>query len=477
MSGILSAMSASAGTLATLERELQVTENNVSNASTPGYADQISLVSALSFDTNVGSAGGVQFVGTQSLRNEASEHFVQQQNSGLGNAQAQANSLSALQPSFDITGNSGIDAAFTSFFNSFSALSQDPSSIPARQQVLTTAQNAASAFNDVASATSQASGAADQQIATTVSQINTIAGQLQQFNQQKIISPGADPNLDASVHSALQNLSNLVNFTSSFAQNGTVTVLVDGQTPLVIGGNVYPVTNGLAPSIANPTEPYGTPAQVIRNADGSDITNQITGGQLSGLLQVRNVTLAGIQGDTTQPGSLNQLAQTFATQVNSLLTSGQSASGPPAVAGVPLFQFDPNNADGAAASLSITSITAQQIATISPGPPFTANGIAQQISDLPTTTNPTQQVNGMTMTAYYASIASSFGQQLSNANSLQTQQTQSLAQAQSLLNQTSGVSLDQEAVNLTNFQQAYQATSKLVSVLSSLTETTINLIQ
>ena len=477
MSGILAAMNASAGTLNTLERELTVTENNVSNASTPGYAAQVSLVTALPFDTVDGPVGGVTFSGTQSLRNESSERFVQQQNSGLGSAQAQVDSLTSLQPSFDITGNSGLDAAFSSFYNSFSALSQDPNNISARQQVLTTAQNVATAFNEVASATAQASGDADQKIGSTVSQINTIASQLQQLNQEKLSNPSPDPNLDASVHSDLENLSNLVNFTSSFAQNGTVTVLVGGQTPLVLGGQSYPLQSGLAPAVSNPTEPSGSPSQMIQDSNGVNITSQVTGGQLAGQLQVRNVTLPGILGDTNQPGSLNQLAQAFATRVNSLLTSGQSSSGPPAVAGVALFHYTAGNDDGVAQSLGVAPITAQQIATINPGPPYSANGIAQQIANLPTSTNAADQVNGMSFTAFYGNIASNFGQQLSDATSTQTQMTQSLAQAQSLRSQASGVSLDQEAVYLTSFQRAYEATSKLVSVLSSLTETTINIIQ
>ena len=477
MSGILSAMSASAGTLAALERGLEVTQNNVSNAGTPGYAAQVSELNALPFDAVDGPAGGVQFAGTQSLRSESAESFVQLQNSALGNAQAQVNALTSLQPSFDITGSSGLDQALSNFFDSFSALSEDPNSDSARQQVLVSAQDVASAFNGVATATTQASGEADSQIQSTVSQINSLASQIQQINQQTMSNPQPDPNLDASLHADLENLSNLVNFTTSFQPNGTVTVLVGGQTPLVLGSQTYPLQSQIAATDPDASEPSGTPPQVVRDSNGTDITSQITGGQLSGLLQVRNVTLAGITGDTTQAGSLNELAQAFANRVNSLLMSGQSSAGPPAVGGVPLFQFTPGNDGTVAQTLTVTSISSQQIATINPGPPSSANGIAQQIGDLPDSTAAADQVNGVSFTAFYGQIATDFGQQLSDSTSAQNQSTQSLAQAQSLRSQVSGVSLDQEAVQLTQFQNAYEATSKMVTVLSSLTETTINLIQ
>ncbi len=465
-------MSASAGTLDAFSRELEVTQNNVSNASTPGYAAQVSLVTALPFDAVDGPVGGVTFSGTLSLRNEASERFVQQQNSDLGSAQSQVASLTALQPSFDISGSGGLDAALTAFFNSFSALSQDPNSTPARQQVLTTAQTVVTAFNDVASATAQASSDADHQIVSTVQKINTIASQLSQLNQQRSANPVPDPNLDASVHAALENLSNLTNFTSSFSSDGAVTVLVGGQTPLVIGTREYPLQSGLAPSTL--TGAGGNPGQEILDSTGAVITQQITGGQLSGLLQTRNESLAAIQGDNTQPGSLNQLAQAFATRVNSLLTGGQISSGPPPNPGLPLFQLPAGGT--VAQNLSLAPITPAEIATISAGPPIQENGVAQQIANLPTSTNSADQVSGMTFTSFYASIATTIGQEVSTATASQSQKTQALAQAQSLRGQTSGVSLDQEAVNLTGFQRAYEATSKLVTVLSSLTQTTINLI-
>jgi flagellar hook-associated protein 1 FlgK len=43
--------------------------------------------------------------------------------------------------------------------------------------------------------------------------------------------------------------------------------------------------------------------------------------------------------------------------------------------------------------------------------------------------------------------------------------------------QTSGVSLDEEATRLIQFQRGYQACAQLLSVLSSLTGTVINMLQ
>ena len=52
-----------------------------------------------------------------------------------------------------------------------------------------------------------------------------------------------------------------------------------------------------------------------------------------------------------------------------------------------------------------------------------------------------------------------------------------LTQAQAVREQTSGVSLDEEATRLIQFQRAYQASAQLLSVLDQLTGTVINLLQ
>jgi flagellar hook-associated protein 1 FlgK len=147
------------------------------------------------------------------------------------------------------------------------------------------------------------------------------------------------------------------------------------------------------------------------------------------------------------------------------------------VAGTALFQYNAADPTGVGGSLSVTAITPQQIASINPGPPYSANGIAQDIGNLGNSGAPADLIQGQTFTAFYGQIAAQFGQQLSNATTNQNQGSQAVAQAQSLRSQLSGVSLDEEAVQLTAFQASYEATSKLVSILSTLTQATINIIQ
>lgn len=111
MSNLLTSLLNSSNTLQAYGRVLEATQNNVSNASTPGYAKQRVDLEALAFDPAAGSMGGVRAGELVSSRNEFSESAVRQQSTALGYEQQSVSSLGNLESRFDITGNSGIPKA------------------------------------------------------------------------------------------------------------------------------------------------------------------------------------------------------------------------------------------------------------------------------------------------------------------------------------------------------------------------------
>ena len=68
------------------------------------------------------------------------------------------------------------------------------------------------------------------------------------------------------------------------------------------------------------------------------------------------------------------------------------------------------------------------------------------------------------------------GQQFSDAGSQSTEDQTTLTGAQAAQTATEGVSLDQEAVNISAYQRAWEASAKLVSVLDNLTLDAVNLV-
>ena len=470
-------MMTAAGALSAYSSVLDTVQNNVANASTPGYANQTQALEALPFEQSNGLMGGVLAGQVVSSRDEYAERAVQQQTTLLGQAQQDVSSLTATQSLFDVTGATGITSAFNNLFQAFSAWGQTPTSTVAQQNVLQQAASVAAAFNQAATGLTQVAANTGQQLQQTVGNINQLTTQLAGFNQQIMNGDHNDSGLDAQIHSTFEQLSQFVPITESQQSDGTYTVLLNGQSPLVMGNQAYDLSTGPAPNSPTSTYPQGPFHQSVLEADGTDITSKITGGQLGSLLHTANTVIPSYLGDENQPGQINTLAQQFASTVNSLLTGGYQSAGTTPVAGVPLFTYDTTDATNVAQSLRVDpSVTPSQLAAIELGPPQVSNGVALALSQLAEPTAAVGEINGTSFTQYYGNMAATIGTQLDTATGTQQTQQSAVAQAQNVRQQISGVSLDQEATVLVQFQRAYEASSKLITILDQLTEDTINIL-
>jgi flagellar hook-associated protein 1 FlgK len=213
----------------------------------------------------------------------------------------------------------------------------------------------------------------------------------------------------------------------------------------------------------------------IVNSSNQDVTMSAgAGGQLGGLLQVRNTTLPALIGGATQQGSLNKLAQGIADRVNALLASGQTSTGS---AGNPLFTYTAGSPTGVAGSLAVTDIAPSDLAAVEPGPPVVANGTASKLAGLQNPTNSSDMIGGVNYTDFYSIMVSDLGTQAGNASQAKDSQTDLLSQAENLRSQISGISLDQQATHLLQFQQAYAASSKLISVINQMTDDLMSILR
>jgi flagellar hook-associated protein 1 FlgK len=464
----------SANALRAFQQSLDIAQNNVSNASTAGYARQVATLNALPFQPQTGLTGGVQAGPPQSSRDEYLEQAVRYQTSSLGSFTAQSQSLSGIEPLFDVTGQTGIVAALNNMFQSFSAWSASPDSAAAQQGVLSAAQDLGISFQQAAATLSSVTANVSNNIDSTVSQINTLAAQVQAYNvQQSQLGGKVDTGLDAHLHDTLETLSGLAGITARFESDGSVTLLMGGQTPLVIGSRQYSISSAYFDA-GTPVNANAVPSAHILDSNGQDVTANVVGGTLGGLLTVRNTVLPALQGDSQQAGALNQIAKQVADRVNQLLGSGLDSSGN---AGAPLFTYDASSDADTAGSLAIDpNITAGTLAALDPGPPQVSNGIALTLSNLGNSTAPTDTINGKSILDFLNAQTQIIGQQVSDASSGETVAQQSVTQAQALRTQVSGVSLDAEAINVMELQRGYQAISKMISVLDGLTDTLINMV-
>ncbi len=463
MANLFGALGTVSDAMNVLEQAMGVVQNNVSNASTPGYVTQTLSLNAASFDPSQNLMGGVSAGNVTSARNNFAEASVWAANQQVGSATQQSASLQSLQSLFDVSGSSGIPATLSTLYSAFSAWSTNPSSSTAQQQVITAAQGVAQAFNTTSSGITAVRSQAQQQTQSTVTQINQLGAQIASINGEIRDGGQNDAGLQAQLYNNLEQLSNLTAITAQTASDGTVSVLMNGQVPLVMGQT----QTTLRETAVNASGSTGNaaPDQQILTSSGQDVTSQIQGGKLGGLLQITNTVIRSLVGDNGQQGSLNQLAQGIADRVNGLLTSGQTSSGAP---GTALFSYNASSSTAVAGTLSVSAgITGSQLAAINPGPPSVANGIANQLAQLQTSTNAADMVNGMNYTDAYSAIASNVGALASSASQAETTQSQLLTQAQSARSQASGVSLNDQAAALLQFQDGYQACAQAFSTINN----------
>ena len=463
MSSLFAAMGTASNALDVLENAIGVVQNNVTNASTPGYVTQTLQLTASPFDLANGLVGGVESGNVESARNTFAEKNVWAANQQVGMATQQSSNLQALQQIFDVSGTSGIPGALSSLYSAFSAWSNAPGSTTAQGQVITAAQGVAQAFNSASSSIGSIRTQAQQSTKSTVSNINALSAQIASINGEIRNGGSDDAGLNAQLYNNLEQLSNLVDISAEVQSDGTVSVLMGGQIPLVIGQT----QSELSAAATNPagSTSNASPDQQILTASGQDVTDRISSGQLGGLLNFTNNVLPSIVGNATQQGSLNQLAQAIADRVNGLLTTGQTSSG---AAGVPLFTYAAASPTTVAGTLSLSSgITASQLAAVEPGPPSVANGVADKLAQIQSSSDPADLLNGSSYTDFYSSVASNVGTLAANSSQTQTTQTQVLTQAQNARAQSSGVSLNDQAAALMQYQQAYQASAQALTTIKN----------
>jgi flagellar hook-associated protein 1 FlgK len=452
MGNLFTSLINSTGALRVYGRSFNVLQNNITNANTPGYVKQDQVLLSLPFDLSRGMAGGVVAGPMVNARSSFLEQSVRSQNELLGAAQQHANNLGVVEGQFDLTSSFGVSNALNGFFNGFSQLAVNPNDTVSRQGVIDLASQAASAFRQAATGLQDVSTNIDRQTRDTVAGINRLADQIAGINRVYRANAGAstDAGLDAQLNAALEELSGLTSYTLVRTADGAANVYVGGQTILVMGDRQYPISADLS-----------SPQTVIRDAAGTDVTDQVRGSRLGALVEEKNTTIPGYIND------LNAVAVAFADNVNATLAQGVDRNGSPPPYG--LFAYNPN---APAATLDINPLVPDQIAAALAGAPGgNGNAIAMaQLSGAPIAA-------GFTLSQAFGALGAKVGRDVANARNEQSQYQDTLAQSRQFRQETTGVSLDEEAAKLLQFQQAYQAVGKLITVINDLTDSVMNIIR
>ena len=275
------------GLLAT-QRALSTTANNITNASTEGYNRQ-----RVNFSSRPPEFLGGSFQGTGVQVSSVDRIFDSFLTNEIRSSLSGEGRLSTFAGLAERTGNivgseaSGLSGGLQSFFSSLEGLANDPSSTPVRQVVISEAESLARRFNTLDSGLSSLAREVDGRVAGAVEEINGLAASIGELNERiaraQGASGGAGPNdlLDQR-DQLISKLSEKIEVGTIDQGDGVVNVFIGNGQNLVLGSSVTRMSVG--------SGTFGPQNQEVRIGN-TPVTNQLTGGELGGLLDFRREIL------------------------------------------------------------------------------------------------------------------------------------------------------------------------------------------
>ncbi|HET8612650.1 MAG TPA: flagellar hook-associated protein FlgK [Sphingomonas sp.] len=417
---------------------LSAIANNVSNADTPGYTRRtVTLEEAKTADssqllyTNHNEFGGVAATGIVRAWDDYKAAAARDASSASGSADARATWLANAENAMNDDAT-GVGQSATAFFGAGSSLASDPGNTGGRQALLQSLDQTAAAFRTTAGALAKVTEGITAQAQTKVDQVNAALAALDQVNQAlRTQQPGTSSQAqlldqrDAIIDSIAAN----VNVGVSLAGDGSATLRLSDGTALSGGVGM---TGGARLAVVSSGDGRLT-IQAIGNGKATTIT--APGGALGGL-----AASSALVAD--QRAALDRLAANFAQAVNAWQAAGVDANG---AAGQPLLSGN------SAASLTLATSDTVAIAAGKAGGAANAN-----LLDLPSL----RGANGVEQG--WATMVTRQGQLVSGAKAESSAASAQKDATASSLAAVTGVDLDNEAAQLLRYQQAYNASAKVI---------------
>lgn len=419
---------------------LDVTAQNIANAATDGYVRRsigLTEVASTGYNQNVRdvSLSGVRVEKIVRNADAFRQSEVRRTGSDTARANAEVKGLGNIESALE---QSGVYPAITGFESALQKLKEDPVDTSLRASVIEAARTMTATFQ-IASKEMSAVGTGLQfEAADGVTQVNRIAGELARTNLR--LARAADASSDQTAlldqrDKLLADLSQYGDVGTTLAQDGSVTVTLGSTSPattLVSGGNTS--------TLAVATAADGTLDYTL---GGNPLT--LAGGSLAGQ-QLALDKLAQLGGD------LDTLAANIVTTVNGAQAGGTDRDG----------NGGANLLSGSSAStIALATTDPAKIATAPAGAPANsrdASGLDALRSAL-STADPAGK-----MDAILFDISATVSGRTVTRDALATISDA----ARTALSAQTGVDLDAEGVNLLRYQQAFQASGRVMQVASSL---------
>jgi flagellar hook-associated protein 1 FlgK len=419
---------------------LDVTAQNIANAATDGYVRRsvgLTEVASTGYNQNTGdvSLSGVRVDKIVRNADAFRQSEVRRTGSDTARANAEVGGLGNVESALE---QSGVYGAITGFESALQKLKEDPVDTSLRASVIEAGRTMGATFQIAAKELDAVGKGLLFEASDGVTQVNRIAGELARTNLR--LARAADASSDQTAlldqrDKLLADLSQFGDITSSLAQDGSVTVTLGSSTPatpLVGGGNTV--------ALAMTTAANGTVSYTL---DGNALT--LGGGSLAGqqLALGKRAQLAD---------DLDKLAKAVVTTVNDAQGNGTDRNGDP---GANLLSGD------SAATIALATGDPAKIATAPANAPKDSRdaGNLEALRSALDTADPAGR-----MDAILFDVSASVSGRTVTRDALATISSA----AKTALSAQTGVDLDTEGVNLVRYQQAFQASGRVMQVAASL---------
>jgi len=466
MSGLYASFNSTVKALGAHSRAIEIAGKNLANVDSPGYARQRVLYGDRgTVLTPTGAESlGLEALGIQQMRDQLLDRQVlreisakasfEAEQSGYRRAQAGlGQSIDRTRDASDATATGkGVAGAIDGFFNAFQGFAANPTGVGERQVLIQQALILGDRLRQTDGRLAQTQSDLGAGIAGNVADANRLLATIAELNGQigrfEVNLPNSAVDLRDQRQAKLEELAAILPIEVRDQAGGQVQVVVkDGggaDVPLVDLATVQGVI-----AFSGSTVTGGTPATALALASGA----------VKGALNARD-------------GAVQALRDQLDLVARQLVTSVNAAYNPPPGPGSDFFDPAGLTAATFTAAAGLTPAGLRSGVSVAAGDNTIAIAVAA-LATRPFATASGDLIDG-TYGGFFSQSVSNLGQALAGANSRVEDQTNIERLVRSQRDAVSAVSLDEELADLMKFQRAFQASSRVFSVIDDLLDNVVN---
>ncbi|WP_409295730.1 flagellar hook-associated protein FlgK [Peribacillus sp. SCS-26] len=512
--------------MTTQQNALFVTGNNISNANTPGYTRQrVNFTQTEAFPPPSmnrpqipGQMGtGVTAGSVERVRESFLDVQYRSESNKLGYWETRADSLQKMEEVLNEPSEAGLSAVMDQFWGSLQDLSINPNNSGARSVVRQRGIAVAETFNYLSSTLKSVQGDLKNEMDVSVTQVNSLLHQINNLNQKiaDVEPHGLLPNdLYDQRDSLVDQLSTMVNISVKTTGTGGMPAKKPDGTPMALGkytielvtaNGTRPLLSGNSNTVNELKVNYDKDTKMVESisvgprvldANGNP-TEEISGtpidieaftasGKLRSLVDSYGFETKALDHATGKHivkglypemlHKLDQMAYEFAAKFNEVHQSGWDVKSIAAGTQTPRSFFDGvGSADGAAGSIKLHKDIADSLDHIAAAGTKSI-GDGSNALKLAEVKNQPLSIDGETSTiqSYYEGAIGDMAVQSQEAIRM-TNNSGILQQSVDERRQSvSSVSLDEEMTNMIQFQHAYNASARMISLVDEMLDKIIN---